>query len=316
MSYPIENKPASNNGWFTPAQAKNYYGRYSRTGITCHWWNDPKLVKDSDHNNIVNLMLTRAKNGQAGVANYVLSNTKITRLVHPDNVPWASGSGNPVTVSIEFSPHLNTEGYKKGGWLIWQLEKIYNRKLALYPHNHWATTQCPGSISLSKLRSEANRWAVGTYNPIPPKPTPNRPKLVWSKLGKPQAYVCNKVTNLWNFNSVSWTMKSIKTFKKGTKLSIYGQVVNETLKTTYLLTEYSYTKRLTHGFNQADLDKFVVVVPAPNPTPPPTPEPPVTPAPEIPPEESEFEKRLNLLEKTLKYIVEFLAKVFSGFRPS
>jgi hypothetical protein len=37
-SYPIEVKLASKAGWFTPAEAKSYYGKYSRDGVTYHWW--------------------------------------------------------------------------------------------------------------------------------------------------------------------------------------------------------------------------------------------------------------------------------------
>lgn len=308
--YKIESKPASSKGWFTPSQTKNYYGKYARTGVTVHWWNDPKLIKDSDHDNIVNLMLGRAKRGEAGVANYVVSNKKITNLVHPDNSPWASQNGNATTVSIEFSPHLSAEGYKKGGWLIWQLEKRYNRKLAIYPHNHWVGTACPGTINLKKLRDEANKWAKGAYNPKPaPAPVP-KAKLTWSKLKTPKVYVTNKpATNLWDFNATAWNMKSVKTFKKGEKITIYGQVVNETLGATYLLTEYSYLQKITNGFNQADLDPYIEIEPSP--TKPPVEEPPaIDPKPEIPADESDFEKRLSKLEKLVQSILDFLKSIF------
>jgi hypothetical protein len=39
-SYPVEIKLASKNGWHTPAEARAYYGRYDRSGITVHWWGD------------------------------------------------------------------------------------------------------------------------------------------------------------------------------------------------------------------------------------------------------------------------------------
>ena len=157
MAYKIESKPASKNGWYTPAQAKAYYGKYNRTGVTVHWWGLPSQNPDSAHDNIVNYILGKAKKG-TGSVNYVLSNKKITMLVKPDNVAWASQGGNATTVSIEFSPNLNAEGYKKGGWLIYTLEKQYKRKLKLYRHSDWFATQCPGSISLKKLRAEADKF--------------------------------------------------------------------------------------------------------------------------------------------------------------
>lgn len=317
MSYKIEIKAASKNGWQTPAEAKKYYGRYSRDGITAHWWNDPKLIKDSDHNNIVKYVQNQAQAGNMSI-NYVLSNTKITQLVAPENVAWHATSGNPTTIGIEFSPHLNAEGYKKAGWLIWQLEKRFNKKLAIYPHKYWNQTACPGTISLTRLRDEANKWARGDYNPKPVTSVV-KASLTWSKLSKPVEYVANKpVTNLWNFDSTAWNMKSVKQFKKGDRITIYGKVVNNTLKATYLLTEYSYTNKITNGFNEVDLDKYVAP-PAPTPKPVTPPEdvlqpvdPPKT-EPAVPKEASDFEARLTALEKVVQAIVDFLSSVFKNF---
>ena len=61
--YPIEVKISSKNGWFTPAEAKAYYGRYDRNGVTVHWWNSPDKIKDSDHDNIVNMKLRQSADG-------------------------------------------------------------------------------------------------------------------------------------------------------------------------------------------------------------------------------------------------------------
>ena len=321
--YNIETRLAAKSGWHTPSEAQRYYGRYSRTGITVHHWNTPNLVKDSDHNNIVNYIANKAKNG-TGSVNYVLSNTKITLMVHPDNVAWASQSGNPTTVSIEFSPHLNAEGYKKAGWLIWQLEKRYNRKLTLYPHNHWFATQCPGSLDLPRMRAEANKWAQGGHNPKPPVPAPPGAKLTWVKLPKIMTYITNKQpTNLWDFNKTTWNMTAVKNFKKGEKISIYGKCVNETLKATYLLTEFSFTKKITNGFNQSDMDVYVPLPSIPTPAPKPAPDghsgeiapqPTTSPALAIPKEESNYDKRLSALEKLVSNIAAFLRSIFSGFK--
>lgn len=309
--YTIETKLAAKSGWHTPAQAKAYYGKYSRDGITVHWWNTPSKVKDSDHNNIVNYILNKAKAG-TGSVNYVLSNTKISMLVAPENVAWASQAGNPTTISIEFSPHLNAEGYKKAGWLIYQLEKRFGKKLALYKHSQWYSTQCPGTLDLKRMRSEADKWRAGGYNPKPapsPTPKPTVPKLTWSKLSKPVEYVTNKATTkLWDFNKTSWDMKEVKTFKKGERITIYGKVVNENLKATYFLTEYSYTKKITHGFNQADLDKYVEP-PKPEPKPPVPPEPkpePIDPKPEVPVDTNAIIAFLTMLRDL---ITEFLGKL-------
>jgi hypothetical protein len=110
--YPIEFKICSKNGWFTPSEAKSYYGRYDREGVTVHWWGNGQGA--DGHDGIVNYFLSQAQAGAKSV-NYVVSDNKITLMVGPDDVAWASQSGNPTTVSIEFQPTLGAEGYKKGG---------------------------------------------------------------------------------------------------------------------------------------------------------------------------------------------------------
>lgn len=150
----METKICSKNGWFTPAEAKNYYGRYSREGITVHWWGNNEPA--SAHDSIVNYFLAQAQQGIKSV-NYVVSDLKITKMVEPDNVAWASQNGNPTTISIEFQPTLSDQGYRNGGQLIAQLEKQYGRKLTLYPHSHWFSTSCPGTINIARLRAEADK---------------------------------------------------------------------------------------------------------------------------------------------------------------
>lgn len=289
MSYPIEVKICSKNGWSTPAEAQGIWGRYSREGITAHWWGDGTGA--SNHDNIVNYFLSQANAGIKSV-NYVVSDDKITLMVSPDNVAWCSSAGNPTTISIEHQPTLNAEGYKKSGWLVWQLEQRYNRRLAIYPHSKWQQTACPGSIDLNRIRAEADKWATGGYNPPPvvtPVPTPAPAptiRITYSKLPKPVQYVINKDTSLWNFNSSTWGgIKPVKALAKGEQFIVYGIGDNNTLKAHYAMTQYSFgsadttgSPKATNGVNMADLD--IVTEPTqPIPTPPPPQvEPPVPPA--------------------------------------
>lgn len=150
--YPIDTSICSKNAWYTPDEAKDYYGRYAREGVTIHWWGNNEQA--DQHDNIVSYFMQQAQASVKSV-NYVVSDNKITKMVEPDDVAWASEGGNPTTVSIEFQPTLGDEGYKRGGWLIAQLEARYGT-LELLPHNHWFETDCPGSISLDRLRSEAD----------------------------------------------------------------------------------------------------------------------------------------------------------------
>lgn len=330
MSYNIEIRLASKNGWHTPAEARSYYGRYSREGFTVHWWGDPALNPDSAHDNICNYILGKATNG-TGSVNYVLSNNKITMLVNPDNVAWASQGGNPTTVSCEFSPHLNAEGYKKAGWLINELEGRFGHVLNLYPHKKWFNTACPGTLDINRMRAEANKWKSGGYNPKPvpaptPVPTPPKPttpiieQWVRWKEGAIE-YVCNKQpTHLWDFNSASWDMKSVKQFNKGDRISIVGHAHNNKLNKDYYVTDYSFAKKITNGFNPVDLDLYVAPKPPSQaPTPPPDntqvpPKPAPDPVPSTPTKDEEQDKRLSALEAIVKKIVDFLKGLFTNFK--
>lgn len=331
MDYPIEVKIASKNGWSLPQEVPGIWGKpYSRTGITIHWWGGGETA--DKHDNIVNYLLSAAAQGLKST-NYVLSDNKITLMVSPDNVAWASNGGNPSTISIEHQPTLGAEGYKKSGWLVWQLEERYGKRLNLYRHSDWTTTQCPGTIDLNRIRAEADKWQAGGYNPAPPvvvmptpPPAPNV-NISYSKLPSPVMYKINKPTNLWNFNSSTWPgVKPVKQYAAGELVAIYGVADNHTLKAKYGMTQYSFgtadssgSPKATNGFNMVDLD--IVQTPAqPVPTPPPVqaPEPtPVPPTPTVPApsdKDKEQDERLNAVEKIIKAVVDFLKSIFSGFK--
>lgn len=296
MSYTLDIQLCSKNGWFTPDEARNYYGKYSRDGITVHWWGDGTGA--DNHDNIVRYLNGRGAAGEAPTANYVLSDAKITKCVEPENVAWTSSNGNPTTIGVETQPTLGAEGYKKWGWLVDSLEKRFGKALRLYPHNYWIGTQCPGTLSLDRIRQEADKWKRGEYSPVPaPVPTPPAvpptDNIAWTKLDKPQEYVCNKQpTNLWSFNQTSWGAfgNPVKMFNQGDKITIYGRGYNKTLRTTYLVTEYSYTAQIPNGFNEVDLSLVVQPVPV---------EPPI-PAPE--PAKPEWIARLRDIDNTTLWV--------------
>lgn len=324
MSYPIEIRLASKNGYHTPAEARSYYGRYSRDGITVHWWNSPDRVQDSDHDNITNYILGKAARG-VGSVNYVLSNQKITLVVNPDNVAWASQKGNPTTVSVEFSPHLNTEGYKKAGWLINELfnpvDGRYKKAPRLWRHSDWYGTQCPGSLDLNRMLLEASRWAQGEYDPVKPTPPPPQPPqtplitdwTLWKETE--QIYVFNKDTHLYDLSDArDWgTIKQVKSFKKGDLVTIAGSFRNTALDRTYYVTRYSYDKKIANGFHPADLEIWVPPRPEPVPPEPPTVPPDVT-EPELPEtddpiEELPTEEMPAWFKRLLTQIIDFIKSI-------
>lgn len=305
--YAIEQRMASKNGWHTPQEAQSYYGRYSREGVTIHWWGDGSGA--NNHDNIVNYFLSQASKGVKSV-NYVVSDSKITLVVSPDNVAWCSHAGNPTTISIEHQPTLGAEGYKRSGWLVWQLEQRYNRRLNLYPHSKWFATQCPGSIDINRIRAEADKWASGGYNPpvIVPPPVGTSPNvsISYSVLPTPIDYVINKNTNLWNFNSATWGgIKSVKPLASGEDFRVFAIADNHTLKAKYAVTEYSFGKKLTQGVNMVDLN---LKPSQPIPTPPEVPTPPVQPPVQPPVTEPDRNAIIAFLTTLRDLITEFLGR--------
>lgn len=123
-------------------------------------------------------------------------------------------------------------------------------------------TICSADLPVEEIWNRATQIINSSNNPTPPPVT--KADLVWEKLAKPVTYVFNKQTNLWNFNSTTYAgMVAIKSFPEGDRVDIYGKVTNKSIGSTYLLTEYSYTQKITNGFNQADLDVYVAPAPVP-----------------------------------------------------
>lgn len=121
---------------------------------------------------------------------------------------------------------------------------------------------CPGPYLKDKTP-----WAVNEINKR--LAGGDKPDLTWTKLDKTETWATNcQPTCLWDFNHTTMdACQSIKRYDKGEEIEIYGKVANKQLGTTYLLTEYSFTNKITNGFNTWDM------VEKPEPTPPePTPE--------------------------------------------
>lgn len=318
-SYPVEIKLASKNGWFTPDEARGYYGRYGRDGITVHWWGDGTGA--DNHDNIVNYLNNKAAAGNKSV-NYVVSDNKITLCVSPDNVAWASQSGNPTTVSVEFQPTLGAEGYKKAGWLVDQLEQRYGKSLPLYGHNHWFQTECPGTIDLGRIRAEANLWKIGAYEPkpVPPAPVPTVPvptpvpqiTLQITDIPNKQVKLIRD-TSLWDLHFAKYAdAKAVKPLAAGTEVEV-SAIAKHPLGSSYYLSEYSFSKGIGNGINVKDCEDVVVAPPVlPDPLPAPVPFPP-TPVPTpIPVPEPDRGAILAFLTMLRDLITEFLGKFKKG----
>lgn len=315
QSYSVEIKPASKNGYFTPAEAQRYYGRYSRVGYCVHWWGDGTGA--SNHDNIVNYMNAQAAAGNKSV-NYVLSDNKITLSVNPDNVAWCQESGNATEVSVETQPTLTAEGYKKHGWLLDQLEQRYGRTLTVHGHNYWFQTACPGSIDLARIRAEANKWKSGAYDakpaPVPapapkPAPAPTPPPTVTLQITDiPNKKVkLIRTANLWDLHFAKYAdAKAVKSLPAGTTIEV-SATAKHPLGSTYYLSEYSFSKGIGNGINVKDCEDVPATPAVPAPTPAPTPAPVPTPVPVL-----TIDQRVSALEALVNKIVEFITGL--GFK--
>ena len=254
-----------------------------------------------------------AKKGRGGSSNYgVGSDGKVGLYVNESDRAWCDSNwqSNCTTVSIETSNcatggdwPISTLTFNKLVQLVADIAKR-NGLGKLVPgknltwHSMYTSTTCPGNWLRNHMQELADRANNINYPPAPTTPT-----LIWTKADKVQKYVCNKQpTTLWNFNSTTWAgCKAVKEFKKGDELDIYGSVQNKELNAIYLLTEYSYTKGITNGFNKVDLD--LKEEPKPEPEPEPTPEPEPEPTPEDP-TVGILQKIIDFIQHIIKLITE------------
>lgn len=245
---------------------------------------------------------------------FVVASNKIYCCVDTDDTAYANANwpSNLESVTIE---HEGTwlNGFRDQGVidqsaiLVAWLRSLYpnatpNRHRDVYP------TACPGDLPVEEIWNRA----TGILNPPkPPAPIPlPAPKLTVTDVQN-RIVVVSKDTDLWDLSFTTWTdAKSVKKLPKGTELEI-SAVALHPLGGQYYLTEYSFAKGINNGVNVKDCAEK----PAP-PTPvPPTPTPiPPTPEPPKPSKDDEQDSRLNVLEKAVKAIQDFLSSIFNGFK--
>jgi hypothetical protein len=62
---------------------------------------------------------------------------------------------------VEHEPTLNDEGYKRAGWLKWQLEQQFGKRLGIKKHSDYAATACPGTIDIARIEAECDKFRKG-----------------------------------------------------------------------------------------------------------------------------------------------------------
>lgn len=126
--------------------------------IAIHWWNSPGA--GATFEGVVGGFLR-----PGGLsAHYVATGNgrRVACLVSPLDNSWATGPGNPYTISIECDPAQTDEDYDTIAELIADIRSAYG-DLPLVPHKKYVNTQCCGTYDLARLDREArNKFSHAT----------------------------------------------------------------------------------------------------------------------------------------------------------
>lgn len=224
--------------------------------------------------------------GRGGSAHYGVGGNQIHQYVREEDTAWHCGdwAGNSCTIGIE-----TTNSTGAPDWLV--AEDTFNTLVKLvadiakrnglgrikfepdgvYPtlsaHRDWSPTYCPGDYLYSRMNEIADKANEINY---PSK----KAELKWSKLDKTTTYITVRDTHLYDFNKTSASdLTAVKAYAKNTTIDIYGKCENKTIGKTFLVTEYSYTQKITNGFKDDALAAQKAPEPTPEPEPTPTPTP-------------------------------------------
>ena len=224
--------------------------------------------------------------GRGGSAHYGVGGSQVHQYVREEDCAWhcSNWNGNNATIGIETTNSTGAPDWKVAddtfNTLVKLVAEIAKRnglgKLWINPdadypalsgHKDWygASTVCPGPYLYPRLQEICDRANAINY------PTA---ELKWTKLDKTTKYVTIRDTHLYDFNKANvGNLVAIKSYANGTEIGIYGKCENKTIKKTFLLTEYSFTQKITNGFKEDALTVKPQEAPEPTPTPKPTDEP-------------------------------------------
>lgn len=224
--------------------------------------------------------------GRGGSAHYGVGGSQVHQYVREEDCAWhcSNWNGNNATIGIETTNSTGAPDWKVAddtfNTLVKLVAEIAKRnglgKLWINPdadypalsgHKDWygASTVCPGPYLYPRLQEICDRANAINY------PTA---ELKWTKLDKPTKYVTIRDTHLYDFNKANvGDLVAIKSYANGTEIGIYGKCENKTIKKTFLLTEYSFTQKITNGFKEDALTVKPQEAPEPTPEPKPTDEP-------------------------------------------
>lgn len=266
MSYKL--LPFKQSPNYTPnSQTAAFYGRPRTIDFGAgHWWDSP--TRFPSFSGVVATLMNPSRQASAHA---VVGDGTVQELVRSRDTSWATGRANPFTVSIECDPQIIYMWW--GGGDKAKARRIFEtlaqyiadkgwHNLTWRPHKYWMTTAC-NPIDWGAVMARAKQLRNAPAPPPPSKPQP-KADIKWEKLSKPAEYECQKQpTKLWDFNQTTWAGfgSGVKNFNRGDRVRIFAKAINKTLNATYLVTEYSYEKRITNGFNQADMKPYQAPAP-------------------------------------------------------
>lgn len=130
-----------------------------------HWWNEPD--KGGTHD--ANVEYLRGHKDLS--ANYVVSENRITLMVHLDRLAYTTGARNPYGWKTENDPTLTEQQYKTMGFLHYLVETMNPRlrNEAIRLHKEFTATSC-SLIQTDKVRMYAEKFFNGELNPATGEP--------------------------------------------------------------------------------------------------------------------------------------------------
>lgn len=180
---------------FTPAASVRGAFGYPRDiiGDTIHHW-DAKGSGATWNGTVATLTNDYRNPGSRGVsAHFVVETGRVACLVSPVDAAWHSGNpvGNAQTIGWELNPDESDGTYQTFAEALARSWVELPRPHKLFPHNHWAGTECPGGYDLPRLLRMAEaeyQKLVKPGSPAPAKPTtpaPAKPTAVKPAAAKP-----------------------------------------------------------------------------------------------------------------------------------
>lgn len=274
--------------------------------IAIHWWGSP--ANNPSFAGVVGWLVNPASKVSA---HYVATGTgrQVAQLVKEADNSWATGKGNPYTISIECDPRCRPEDYDVIAELIANMWRERG-KLPLVPHSKYVATACPGNYDLGRLAA----LAEAKLNPPAPVPAP----VPTPPPAPPQAeYVVNSKDTpaITMYTKKNVPLIDIPTGNIIGNLYPEGQKLDQLTRTTvykgvtYFISAYSAGKNIWRGFRSTDLTAAPPLPPLP-PKNDPTGEDVLGNTDRI----GALETEVTAIKKLLNIIVEFLTNTFTNFK--